>query len=231
MKVSSIPTLVSLPPRKLVQRTALVEDDAVYRNYLTGLLKSTPEVALVHAWESAEAMLADTRLLMVELLFIDLELPGINGLELISRLNRLQNPPRCVVLTSSLEAEHVFAAIRNGASGYLVKTPDPQVFLGNLRQVIEDGVSLSPFIARMLIDEFRHSPPQPGGRHLALKNLTAREREVLDSMAKHGSAKGMAAALGLSHETVRVHMKKIYQKLHVNSKSEALAVLAQETQS
>lgn len=218
------------PSQKSPQRTAVVEDDPVYRTYLSGLLRKTPEVELVHAWESAEAMLADTRFLLVELLFIDLELPGISGLELISRLNKLQNRPRCVVLTSSLEPEHVFSAIRGGASGYVVKTLDTQAFLGNLRQVIQDGVSLSPFIARMLIDEFRHAPPQPGGRHLTLKTLTSRERQVLDSMAKHGSAKGMGEALGLSHETVRVHMKKIYQKLHVKSKSEALAVLAQEPQ-
>jgi DNA-binding NarL/FixJ family response regulator len=214
---------------KSPQRTAVVEDDPVYRAYLSGLLKNTPEVELVHAWESAESMLADTRFLLVELLFIDLELPGISGLELISRLNKLQNPPRCVVLTSSLEPEHVFSAIRGGASGYVVKTLDNQAFLENLRQVIQDGVSLSPFIAQMLIEEFRHSPPQPGGRHLALKTLTARERQVLDHMARYGSAKGMGEALGLSHETVRVHMKKIYRKLHVKSKSEALAVLAQET--
>ena len=209
----------------------MVEDDPVYRAYLSGLLKNTPEIELVHAWESAEAMLADTRFLLVELLFIDLELPGISGLELLSRLIKLQNPPRCVVLTSSLEPEHVFSAIRGGASGYVVKTLDTQAFLDNLRQLIQDGVSLSPFIARMLIDEFRHAPPQPGGRHLAVKTLTARERQVLDSMTRHGRAKGIGEALGLSHETVRVHMKKIYQKLHVKSKSEALAVLAQETQS
>lgn len=216
---------------KSPQRTAIVEDDPVYRAYLSGLLKNTPEVELVHAWESAEAMLEDTRLLVVDLLFIDLQLPGVSGLELISRLSKLQNPPRCVVLTSSLEPEDVFTAIRGGASGYLVKSTDPQAFLENLRQVLHDGVSLSPFIARMLLDEFRHAPPQYGGRHLALKTLTTRERQVLDSMAKHGSAKGMGEALGLSHETVRVHMKKIYQKLHVKSKGGALAVLAQENRS
>ncbi len=215
-------------PRK---KTALVEDDPVYRAYLKGLLAKTPEVELVDVWESAEAMLADTRFLIVELLFIDLDLPGISGLELISRLSKLQNPPRCVVLTSSLEPDDVFSAIRSGASGYLVKSLDPQIFLENMRQVINDGVSLSPFIARMLIDEFRHTQPQAIGNRNALKNLTTRGRQVLESMCSHGSAKGMGAALGLSHETVRVHMKKIYQKLHVNSKSEALAVLAQESRS
>ncbi|MDI1313277.1 response regulator transcription factor [Prosthecobacter sp.] len=217
--------------RKSHHRTAVVEDDPVYRAYLTSLLKNTAEVEWVHAWESAEAMLADTHLPAVELLFVDLELPGISGLELISQLKKLQNPPVCVVLTSSLEPEHVFSAIRGGASGYLVKTLEPQAFLESLRQVIKDGVSLSPFIARMLIDEFRGSPPHPEGGHNALKNLTIREREVLDSMARNCSAKGVGEALRMSHETVRVHMKKIYQKLHVNSKSAALAVLAQEKQS
>lgn len=217
--------------RKSPQRIALIEDDPVYRGYMAGLLSKTPGVELVHAWENAEAMLADTRFLLVELLFIDLVLPGMSGLELVARLSKLESPPRCVVLTSSLEPEHVFSAIRGGASGYLVKTMDPASFLESLRQVIKDGVSLSPMIARMLIDEFRLSPVKTGGRQGALKSLTSRERQVLTSMARHGSAKGIGEALGLSHETVRVHMKKIYQKLHVKSKSEALAVLAQESRS
>lgn len=215
-------------PRNSRQRIGLVEDDPVYRAYITSLLKNTEEVNLVHIWECAEAMMGDPRFLTVQLLFIDLDLPGIGGLDLISHLSKLPNPPRCVVLTSSLQPDHVFSAIRSGASGYLLKTLDPQSFLDNLRQVLKDGVSLSPLIARMLIDEFRLSPLQAGGRNHALKALTTRERQVLDSLAGHGCAKGIAEALGLSHETVRVHMKKIYQKLHVNSKSEALAVLAQE---
>lgn len=213
------------------QRVGFVEDDPVYRAYFTSLLKSVAKVSLVDIWESAEAMMADKRGLAVELLFIDLDLPGISGLELISRLHNLPNFPCCVVLTSSLDPEHVFSAMRVGASGYLLKTLDPQGFLENLNQVIKDGVSLSPLIARMLIDEFRHSPHPPGSKNHALKELTARERQVIESLARHGCAKGIAEALGLSHETVRVHMKKIYQKLHVNSKSEALAVLAQERKS
>lgn len=215
--------------RKHKQQIGLVEDDPVYRAYLTSLLKNTEEVHLVHIWECAESMMVDTRFLAVELLFIDLDLPGISGLELISHLSKLSNSPRCVVLTSSLQPDHVFSAIRSGASGYLLKTLDPHAFVENLRQVLKDGVTLSPLIARMLIDEFRLSPLQTGGRSHALKALTTRERQVLESLAGHRCAKGIAEELGLSHETVRVHMKKIYQKLHVNSKSEALAVLAQES--
>jgi DNA-binding NarL/FixJ family response regulator len=210
-------------------RIALIEDDLVYRAYMVGLLKRSPDVEVVHAWDSAEAMLADTRFLLVELLFVDLELPGMSGLELISRLSKLPDPPSCVVLTSSLKFQDIMAAIRGGASGYLVKTSDAQTFLENLRQVIMDGVSLSPLITRVLIDEFRGLPAPSAGRHLQLEALTTRERQVLESMARNASAKEMGEALGLSHETVRVHMKKIYQKLHVKSKSEALAILAQES--
>ena len=209
-------------------RIALVEDDPVYRAYLTGLLKKTPEVELVHAWESAEALVADKRFLDADLLFIDLELPGLSGVELIANLHKLPAPPQCVMLTSSSAPEDVFAAMRSGASGYLVKTADPETFAERLRQIIQDGVSLSPVIAQMLMDEFRHTSTSPARKKSALRSLTAREQEVLHEMARHGNAKEVGAALGLSHETVRVHMKKIYQKLHVKSKAEALEVLAQQ---
>ena len=214
--------------RGVPTRVALVEDDPVYRAYLTELLKQTPDVELVHAWERAETVESDSRFLQIDLMFIDLELPGLSGLDLISSLNKLPTAPKCVVLTSSSAAEDVFAAIRSGASGYLVKTSDPEFFAERLRQLILDGVSLSPLIAKMLMDEFRHTSLSPARKKSALSNLTVREQEVLHEMAQHGSAKDVAAAMGLSHETVRVHMKKIYQKLHVNSKFEAIAVMAQQ---
>jgi DNA-binding NarL/FixJ family response regulator len=221
---------MSSPPEESPRKTALVEDDVVYREFVTVLLQQMPEVDLVHSWESAEAMLADPQSQEVELLFVDLELPGLGGLGLISQLNQMDDPPLCVVLTSSRAAEDVFTAIRNGASGYLIKSGDPQTFQESLREMIDDGVSLSPAIARLLVTEFRQKAPagpSAGGRQ-SVRSLTKREREVLNGLAKLGSAKEVAMDLYVSHETVRAHMKKIYQKLHVNSKSEALALLAQD---
>jgi DNA-binding NarL/FixJ family response regulator len=132
-----------------------------------------------------------------------------------------------VVLTSSSAAEDVFAAIRNGASGYLIKSGDPQTFQESLKQMIHDGVSLSPSIARLLVQEFRQKEQaKASARHpVAVQSLTAREREVLNGLARCGNAKAVGQELELSHETVRVHMKKIYQKLHVKSKAEAVALL------
>lgn len=209
---------------------ALVEDDPVYRAYVCSLLQKMPELTLIRAWESAEAVLADPRLAEVEMLFIDLELPGLGGLGLIAKLNEMDSPPQCVVLTSSSSPKDVFAAIRNGASGYLVKSGDPQVFRDALRQLIADQISLSPAIARLLVEEFRQesSAKRFSNTPRSIQSLTERERDVLNGLARLGSAKEVGAELRLSHETVRVHMKKIYQKLHVNSKSEAIAFLAQQ---
>ena len=214
--------------KKRPRKTALVDDDPVYREFVTVLLRQMPEVELVNAWESSEEMLSDPRFQEVELLFVDLEMPGLGGLGLISYLNQMKYPPLCIVLTVSQAAEDVFTAIRNGASGYLIKSDDPQAFQDSLKRVIQDRVSLSPSIARLLVQEFRRKALVgiSDQQNKAIQSLTEREREVLNGLAKHGSAKDVGQELSLSHETVRVHMKKIYQKLHVNSKAEALALFA-----
>ncbi len=208
-------------------KVALIDDDPVFRKFVTALLRRMPEVELVDVWESSEAMLADPRFQEVELLLVDLELPGVGGLELISHLNQIEDPPSCVVLTVSHAAEDVFKAIRNGASGYLIKSGDLQTFQESLKQVIQEGVGLSPKIARLLVEQFRQITRARGGpaSRGGISSLTARELEVLKGLAKFGSAKDVGRELGLSHETVRVHMKKTYQKLHVNTKAEALALL------
>lgn len=222
-------TKTSKKPRK----AALVDDDQIYREFVAALLRQMPEVELVDAWESAETMLADPRFEEVELLFVDLEMPGMGGLAIISHLNQMEDPPLCVVLTSSSNPEDVFTAIRDGASGYLIKSSDPQIFQESLKQIILDGVSLSPSIARLLVREFRQKAlARKSSRNLSgIKCLTEREIQVLNGLSRHGSAKQVGQEMGLSHETVRVHMKKIYQKLHVNSKAEAIALLKQEVSS
>lgn len=214
-------------PKKGLISTALVDDDLVYREFLSALLRQIPEVELIHAWESAEAMLADTKFEKVKLLFVDLDLPGLGGLGLLSQVNQMENPPLCVVLTASRKVENVFIAIRNGASGYLIKSADPKTFQESLRQILHDGVSLSPGIARLLVQEFRDKSQVMAtvGGTKAIQSLTERERQVLSGLARCGNAKAVGQDLGLSHETVRVHMKKIYQKLHVKSKAEAVALL------
>lgn len=209
-------------------RMGLVEDEVVSRTYWEGLLRKLPGVDFVHAWSSAEEFFADEHHAEVDLLLVDLELPGVGGMDLIWRFKHEKPQASCVVLTSSSDPEDVFDAIRKGASGYLVKDSGPEAMLGSLIDIVHDGIMLSPAIAHLFVREFLKGGPllQPSPDK-KLERLTTRELEVLKSVQQFGNAKDVAIHLGLSHETVRVHMKKVYQKLHVRSKTEAIAMLAQ----
>ena len=166
-------------------------------------------------------------------MMVDLELPGLSGFEV---LHRLQQDPRdtiCIVLTASSNPEDVFTAIRAGASGYLVKQASPEVLMQNIETVIHDGMTFSPAIAKLIAQAFLKVDPRrntwsPNALQRspnALQRLTDRELEILELIQGLGNAKSVAAKLGLSHETVRAHLKRVYQKLHVNSKDDAVAIL------
>lgn len=214
-----------------IKRIGLVEDDQIIRTYLAALLQSQEGVSLARGWSSAEEFLASPDRHDLDMLLVDLQLPGESGTSLIRRLQQEQPSLCCIVLTASSDPRKVFESLRCGASGYLVKQSGPDELLRSLRTVVQDGVTLSPPIAKLLVEEFFKGSnsvvAQEWDRAQALSRLTPRELEVLETIAKRGNAKDAASELGLSHETVRVHMKKIYQKLHVKCKAEAVAVLAQ----
>lgn len=211
------------------KKIGLVEDDKVVRLYIETLLRKQVGVEVVNSWESAEAFWNSEERHDLEIILVDLDLPGQSGIELIERMRNEQPRVICIVLTSSNNPQDVFSAIRGGASGYLTKQSSPEEWLRSLEGVVRDGLTLSPSIARLVANEFFKTDDAllaTKGGASSFKKLTEREEDVLNTLAKFGSAKDTARELGLSHETVRVHMKKIYQKLHVNSKAEALASLA-----
>jgi DNA-binding NarL/FixJ family response regulator len=213
------------------KRIGLIEDDQIIRTYLAALLQSQEGVTSAKGWSSAEEFLESPDRHDLDMLLVDLQLPGESGISLIRRLHTEQPGLCCIVLTASSDPRQVFDSLRHGASGYLVKHGGPDELLRSLRSVMQDGVTLSPTIAKLLVEEFFKGSNSLVAKELdrteALTRLTKRELEVLETIAKRGNAKDAAAELGLSHETVRVHMKKIYQKLHVKCKAEAVAVLAQ----
>ena len=209
-------------------RAGLIEDDPVMRAYLKALLSKQEELESVDAWESAEAFFADQRHHGLGWLLVDLELPGDSGIDVIMRMRAEQPQTACIVLTASSDPKNVFQAIKAGASGYLVKEARAELLLQNLQDAVKDGMTFSPSVARLVVDAFLKAeaaaPTEP--QVSSLEKLTEREREVLQQVQRLGNAKDVAASLGLSHETVRVHLKKIYQKLHVGSKTAAVALLA-----
>ena len=207
----------------------MIEDDPVMRAYLKALLSKQEELESVDAWESAEAFFADQRHHGLGWLLVDLELPGDSGIDVIRRMRAEQPQTACIVLTASSDPQNVFQAIKAGASGYLVKEARAELLLHNLQDAVKDGMTFSPSVARLVVDAFLKAeaaaPTEP--QVSSLEKLTEREREVLHQVQRLGNAKDVGASLGLSHETVRVHLKKIYQKLHVGSKTAAVALLAQ----
>jgi DNA-binding NarL/FixJ family response regulator len=214
---------VDQPPR---YRTGLVEDELISRTYWEALLRKHQSVDFIRSWPSAEDFMKDPIHTEVDLLVADLDLPGASGQELIRRFKQEKPEATCVVLTSSSNPEDVFDAIRSGASGYLVKSSSPEVLFSDLQNILRDGMMLSPGVARLFVEQFLKVPKKHSGK-VQMEKLTPRELQVLRGLQQFGSAKDIASQIGLSHETVRVHMKKVYQKLHVNSKAEAIAMLAQ----
>lgn len=206
----------------------IIDDDPVVRYYLEALLNKHSEVSSVLMWDSAEAFFRSERRSEVDLLLVDLELPGEGGVQVLKRMQLESLDTVCIVLTSSSKPEDVFAAIRAGASGYLVKQTSPALLAQNLQAVVQDGMTFSPSIAKLVVQAFLKADAQTSSQAQAgIEHLTERELEVLELIQQLDSAKGVAARLELSHETVRAHLKKIYQKLHVTSKSAALEILVQ----
>jgi DNA-binding NarL/FixJ family response regulator len=211
-------------PGKKTVRLGLVEDDRLTRSLIAAMINKEPHMELAGQWSSAEDFHVNGMDVEMDLLLVDLELPGERGSDLISKIKSQRPELTCMVLTASSKPDDVFESLRQGASGYLIKDCSPQQLLDGIRLVADEGVSFSPNIARFLVDEFRNISHQQNRRPANLSNLTVRERAILKHLANGRSTKDVATDIGLSYETVRTHLKKIYQKLHVNSRQEAVAV-------
>jgi DNA-binding NarL/FixJ family response regulator len=199
-------------------RVAIVEDSAGVRRSLELLLNESPGFTCVCACASAEEALRQLPVHTPDVVLMDIHLPGLSGIECTARLKQLLPKTQVVMITVYTNTENVFKALRAGASGYLLKRSPPELILQAIVEVRQGGAPMTREIARMVVEAFKQpvATPQPEAE------LTPREREVLEQLA-HGSAnKEIAAVLQVSPETVRYHLKQIYEKLHVRSRTEAL---------
>lgn len=205
----------------------LIEDDKTQRRYWEMLLKGQSYVGTVKTWASAELFFADEQHRDMDLMLVDLGLPGEDGLNVVQQVHATLPNTRTIILTSSTEPSDVFATIRAGASGYLVKQASPEVLLTNLEVVLQNGMTFSPSIAKLVVEQYltAESMVSETAKSFGIEALTDRELTVLELLEQHGSAKETAFHIGLSHETVRVHLKNIYKKLQVNSKAAAVECL------
>jgi DNA-binding NarL/FixJ family response regulator len=203
-----------LPPL----RVAVVEADPATRARFAALLGATPWLATAGVFPSMEEALAALDLRAVDVILIGLGPPGTSEVDEVRRLRERRRDLPILVLTVSSDDHDVFRAICAGADGCLLKdTPRPRL-LDALLAVCAGGAPLSPEVARNLIGVLRRLAPPA----TAPSRLSPRECQVLDLLAEGHSYKTAAGALGVSQDTIRFHIRHIYDKLHVHSKSQAV---------
>ena len=196
---------------------ALIEDDHDYRAGVERLLGETGRFEVIHSCGSAEAGWRALPLHLPQVALIDINLPGLPGPAMVARLHEKFPALRCVMLTMFDDADHLFAALRAGASGYLLKSAPPEEIVAGLDELLAGGAPMSRPIARRVLASFvRPSAADPG------ENVTQREREIMDQLARGLAYKEIAAALGISSATVKNHLYRIYEKLAVRSRTAAV---------
>lgn len=195
----------------------IVEDDPAVGENLAELIGGTPGFECVGTFPSGEALLADLPRRAPDVVLMDINLPGMSGVECVRQLKQRAPEIHVVMLTVYDDSERIFQALQMGASGYLLKRSTSEEILRAIEEVHRGGAPMSSYIARKVVQSFlRPAPPDQTS-----ESLTNREKDVLDYVARGYTNKEIAEALGLTTETVRGYLKTIYRKLQVRSRTEA----------
>ncbi len=198
---------------------AIVEDNVEIREMLTRTVERAASLTFLQSYSSGEEALEHLPTLKPDVVIMDIQLPGITGVECTARLKSIAPAIQVLVFTVFGDADLVFKALEAGASGYLLKRTPRQEIVDAVKDVWFGGAPMSGEIARKVVESFR-KPVKT--KDADLEQLTAREEEVLALLAKGYITKEIADQMNISFDTVRFHLKHIYQKLHVRSRSEAL---------
>lgn len=200
-------------------RVATIEDDDNYRAHLAALINGADGFACVGSYRNTEAALTQLSRIQPHVLLLDLELPGRHGLEVIAEIVAHWPHLAIIVLTVHDEAAEIFAALEAGAIGYLGKPVSSVRLLEAIAEAHAGGSPMSTSIARLVVRKFH----QQGQLRKHLDQLTARETEILDHISRGLTTKEIASQLHLSDRTIGSHLRKIYDKLQVHSRSAAVS--------
>jgi DNA-binding NarL/FixJ family response regulator len=194
-------------------KVVIIEDDTVIRNGYQFLIDETPGYCVISTYPSFEEAAKSIQGDGPEVILLDIDLPGLSGVEAIPKLKKMLPQANILMLTVYDSENLVFDALCNGASGYLTKSTPSAAIISAIKEVFEGGGPMSANIARMVIKSFQKSQDSP---------LTKREAQVLELISLGKSRSHIAKELFIEPETVKTHIKNIYFKLEVNSKEEAL---------
>ena len=198
-------------------KVAIVEDNKTTREGLETIVNLSSEFRCVCVCETAEEALRLLPKHQPEVVLMDIQLPNMSGVDCVARLKERLPAVQVIMVTVYQDPDRIFRALRAGASGYLLKRAAPEQVINAIRDVRQGGVPMSAEIARKVIKYFQTLPaPAPD-----VEKLSPREREILDLIVPGFSNKEIADRLNISIESIRWHLKNIYQKLHVHSRTEA----------
>ena len=211
---------------------SIVEDNDKLRGTLAKVIGRADGFRFVSDYCSAEEALADLPKVRPEVVLMDINLPGMNGVECVRKLKALLPQTQVMMLTVYEDTENIFNALAAGASGYLLKRTPIRELIEAIREVHRGGSPMTTHIARLVVQSFQKSvaaPAQPasGGSGGDLSELSEREQQVLDLLAQGLIYKEIADKLNIGYETVHTYIRRIYEKLQVRTRTEAVAKFLQ----
>ena len=198
-------------------RIAIVEDNRVIRESLMEFVKADTECECVYVCATAGEALKEIPRRQVDIVLMDIQLPDISGIECTARLKQMLPAVQIIMVTVYEDTERIFKALRAGACGYLLKRCTPEELVSAIREVRQGGAPMSREIARKVILSFQ----EPVTAAAEVEGLSPREREILELLAEGFPNKQIASRVGLTDGTVRWHLRHVYHKLHVRSRTEA----------
>lgn len=200
-------------------RVAIVEDDPRWRANIEMLLRETDGLECVGSYPSGEAAVAELPKRRAQVVLMDINLPRMSGVECTRQLRALLPDIQIVMLTVYDDSDRIFQALQMGANGYLLKRASADEILQAIQDVHRGGAPMSAYIARKVVQSFQRAPAS----NEPTEDLSPREKEVLDCLAQGFLYKEIADKLGISYETVHTYIRRIYEKLQVRTRTEAVA--------
>ncbi len=211
-----------MPSEKSPLTVCIVEDNRGTRESLVAVLQHEPRLRCLAAYRTGEAALSGIPAEKPDVAVIDINLPGMDGIELVAKLKLKLPKLPMLILTSYEESSLIFDALRAGASGYLLKKAIPEELIPAIEQVYTGGAPMSAQIARKVVGYFRQIEKPGADPHSDVQKLTAREQEILSLLAQGHLIKEISDRLGISFHTARTHLRHTYEKLHVQSRTGAI---------
>jgi len=211
-----------------VTRVLIVDDEGLMRAGLAELLAADPDIEIVGQASTGREAVAQARRLTPDVVLMDVRMPDLDGIAATRELSRTVPSSKVLILTTFEQDDYVFGALRAGASGFVLKRTRPEELIAAVHTIAAGDSLLSPSVTRRVADRMAQQPTPDLSDQANLAELTPREREVFDLLARGLSNREIAAALVVEESTIRTHVKRILMKLDIRDRVQAV-ILAYET--